>query len=554
MKKTFTINISGSVFHIDEDAYEKLRNYLHMLTSHFGADADGREILQDIEARIAELFSQKMEAEGKDVVVEPWVDEVIARMGKPEDFMEAEEEETKTAEQAAPVTEAAKVKRRMYRDGENRVIGGVCSGMGAYFSIDPVILRIIMVIILFASFGTALLIYVILWIAVPKAKTTAQRLEMRGQEATVSNIQRSIKEEVNEVGESYKRFRSSDSYNRGRESVNRFGEVVYSVLKVGLKVIGVILGAILILVGFLGLLAFLISMMVGHSVLSSASGMTHWGTSLAFPDMVHFFIAPASVTILMIAVGFLVAIPLLAILYVGTKIVFRYKSNNKMILLSGLGVWLVALLTVIFVGVGQIDDYSKRTTVSQNVVLPNQKFNTLYLAVNPDKYNHRRKGSMDLDRMKVVEKDGEPVLLGRPRLDVEKSTNNEFMLVIRKQSRGADDDEANQKVQEIVYNFAQTDSTLYLDPYYSLKEGKRWLGQEVDMTLKVPEGKSIFLSEEMVKIIFDVENVSNTWDKEMVGKYWEMKPEGLTWKDPADQGKSEKAEVEIEKAKVESKK
>ncbi|MFV0376306.1 MAG: PspC domain-containing protein [Mangrovibacterium sp.] len=540
MKKTLTINISGSVFHIDEDAYEKLKNYLQMLTSHFGADADGREILQDIEARIAELFSQKMAGEGKDVVVEPWVDEVMARMGKPEDFIEAEDDEGQTGEAAAPGSENPKVKRRMYRDGENRVIGGVCSGMGAYFNIDPVILRIIMVIILFASFGTALLVYLVLWIAVPKAKTTAQRLEMRGQEATVSNIQRSIKEEVKEVEESYKRFRNSDTYNFGRENVNRFGEVLYSVLRVGLRVIGVILGAILILIGFLGLLAFLVSMMVGHSVMNSAPWVGHWGNQIAFPDMVHFFIAPASITILLIGIGFLVAIPLLAILFVGTKIVFRYKSNNKIILLSGLGVWLVALLTVIFVSISQIDDYSKRTTVSQNVVLENQNVTTLYLNMNPDEYYRHTSGSIDLDRMKVVEKDGEPALLGRPRLDVEKSANNEFVLVIRKKSRGANDEEANQKVQEIVYNFVQKDSALYFDPYYALKEGKRWLGQEVDMTLKVPEGKNIFISGGMEKIVFDIENVSNTWDKDMVGKYWEMKPEGLTWKDPAGEAKSEK--------------
>lgn len=537
MKKTLTINISGSVFHIDEDAYEKLKNYLHMLTGHFGSDADGREILQDIEARIAELFTQKMQAENKDVVVEEWVDEMIARMGKPEDFMEpADDDEKSRASQSAEnagAPEQPKVKRRMYRDTDSRVIGGVCSGMGAYFNIDPVILRIIMVILMFASLGTALVVYLVLWIAVPKAQTTAQRLEMRGQEATVSNIQRSIKEEVKEVEEKYKRFRSSDTYNRGRENVGRFGEVVYSILKVGLRVIGVLLGALMILVGFLGLIAFVISMSIGHSILNSAPWGGHWESNVGFPDMVHLFMDPGSVTVLMIAVGFLVAIPLLAILFIGTKIVFRYQSNNKLILLSGLGVWLLALIVTITLSVSQVGNYSKRTTISQNVVLPNQNVTTLYLNVNPGDYGSSRHGSIDLDRMRLVEKDGETVLIGKPQLNIEKSANNEFMLVVRKKSRGANDDEANAKVQEIVYNFAQKDSTLWFDPYYSLKDGKRWLGQELEMTLKVPEGKSVFLSEAMANIIYDIENVSNTWDRDMVGKYWEMKPEGLTWKDPA---------------------
>jgi len=533
MKKTFTINISGSVFHIDEDAYQKLQNYLRMLTDHFGSDADGREILQDIEARIAELFSKRMETEEKDVVNEEWVDEVISRMGKPEDFLEAEGEDVdeESKEKTDSQLNQGRVKRRMYRDPDHRVLGGVCSGMGAYFNIDPVILRIIFVILLFASFGTALIIYIVLWIAVPKAKTTAQRLEMRGQEATVSNIEKSIKEEVKEVKESYNRFRSSDSYNKGREHMSRFGEIVYSVLKVFLKILGVVLGALMILIGFLGLLGFIISMVVGHSVMSSAPWISHWGGNVVIPEMAHFFIAPTSITVLMIAVAFLVGIPLLVILYVGTKIVFRYKSNNKLILLSGLGVWLVALVTVVIVSLSQVDDYKERTTVSQNVVLPVQNMKTLYLELNDDDYRTAYKRSLDLDRMKLVEKDGEAMLLGRPRFDVEKSNTDDFVLIVRKKSRGGSEEEAGQKVQEIVYNFNQKDSTLYFDPYYTLLEGKRWLGQEVDLTLKVPEGKAIYLDDDMVKIIYDIENVSNTWDGDMVGKYWEMKPDGLTMKE-----------------------
>lgn len=531
MKKTFTINISGSVFHIEEDAYEKLKNYLHMLTNHFGSDDDGREILQDIEARIAELFTQKMEKEEKDVVLDSWVDEVIERMGKPEDFMEAEGVETdeETAGQGGSAS-AQRVKRRMYRDPDHRVLGGVCSGMGAYFNMDPVILRVLNVVLFFATGGTWLLVYLVLWIAVPKAKTTAQKLEMRGQEATVSNIEKSIKEEVAEVKESYNRFRSSESYNKGRESVNRFGEVVFSVLKVFLKVVGVILGVLMIVVGFVGLLAFLISMVVGHSVITAAP----WGGHFAVPDVAHFLIAPASITVLMIAIAFLVGIPLLVILYVGTKIVFRYKSNNKVILLSGLGVWLLALVTTILVSVGQLEDYTERSTVTQSVTLQEQNYNTLSLKLNDGDYRFSHQRSLDLDRMKVVKKDGESMLLGRPRLDVEKSNTGDFVLIVRKKARGSSEEVAGQEVQDIVYNFSQKDSTLYFDPFYTLKDGQRWLGQEVDMTLKVPEGKSIYLSDEMVKIIYDIENVSNTWDGDMVGKSWVMTPDGLTMKETTE--------------------
>jgi phage shock protein PspC (stress-responsive transcriptional regulator) len=192
MKKTFTINISGTVFHIEEDAYEVLQKYLVNLKNHFGNEEEGKEILADIEARIAEIFTGKSLEENK-VITLGWVEQVIAVMGTPEDFVEEE------ALEDEPYTAQRKTKRRLYRDPDSRVIGGVCGGLGAYFNIDPVVLRIIFVVLIFVTTGAALLAYFILWIAVPKAVTTAQRLEMRGQEATVKNIEKSIREEVREV-------------------------------------------------------------------------------------------------------------------------------------------------------------------------------------------------------------------------------------------------------------------------------------------------------------------------------------------------------------------
>ncbi len=527
MKKTFTINISGSVFHIDEDAYGKLQKYLQMLTSHFGTDADGREIMQDIEARIAELFSKKMQSDEKDVIVESWVDEVIALMGKPEDFMDEEETEEGEKEQPAEV----KVKRRMYRDPDHRVLGGVCSGMGAYFNIDPVVLRIIFFILFWISAGIALLVYIMLWIAVPKARTTAQRLEMRGQEATVSNIERSIKEEVKDVKESYKKFKNSESYEKGRERMSQAGDVAYNITKVILKIIVVIAGAFLIIIGMVGLIGFITSMFIGQSIIHAAPWIGHWGPEFHMPEIANFFISPGSLTILMISIAFLAGIPLFCILYAGTKMVFRYRSNNKLILLSALGVWLVALITVIAVSVGQLDDYSKKTTISQSTVLDCKNCKTLYLKLGDDQYENNYSYEVDLERMKVISENGEPILLGNPRLDIEESNNDNFVILVRKKSRGKDLDVAKSNVDNIVYNYTLQDSVLRFDPYYTLNNGTRWLGQEVDITLKVPKGKTVYMDDKMVKIIYDIENVSNTWDGDMVGKYWEMTDLGLKEKE-----------------------
>ena len=526
MKKTFTINISGSVFHIDEDAYEKLQAYLQMLSSHFGTDADGREILQDIESRISELFSQRMETSDKNVIIEPWVDEVMERMGKPEDFMEEEE----IQEEEKPLADESKIRRRLYRDPDSRVFGGVCGGMAAYFNMDPVVLRIIFFLLFFVIGPFNILLYFVLWIAVPNAYTTAQRLEMRGREATVSNIEKSIKEEVKEVKESYKRLRNSDSYNKGREQMSQFGEMGYNVLKVALKILVVLFGAFLIIFGFIGLFGFILSMFVGHSILGAAPWIGHWGPEFYMPELATFFISPGSLTLLLIAIAFLVGIPLLGILFVGTKMVFRYKSNNRLIFLSSLGVWLVALITVVVVTFGQVDDYSKRSTTSSNKVIDCQNCETMYLELGTDNYADNYYSELDLERMKVITEDGESILLGSPRLDIEKSNTDEFVVMIRKKSRGSSEENANEHVEDIIYNFTQQDSVIYFDPYYTVGDSKRWLDQEVDITVKVPEGKSIFLGDDMFKIIYDIENVSNTWDGDMAGKFWEMTDLGLAEK------------------------
>ena len=217
MKKTFTINISGKLFHIEEDAFDKLQEYLRRLNHYFVSQSGGMEILQDIESRIAELFQDKI-SKKQEVVINEWVDEVMARMGKPEDFMDSEQ--SQNDEDATEKLKGEKIKKRMYRDTETRVLGGVCSGMSNYFNIDPVILRILFVVLVFLGAGISIIIYLVLWIVLPKATTTAQRLEMRGEEPTIYNIQKTIQEEVKEVKHSIAKINQSKSFRKGKKAAS----------------------------------------------------------------------------------------------------------------------------------------------------------------------------------------------------------------------------------------------------------------------------------------------------------------------------------------------
>lgn len=185
------------VFHIDDDAFESLKNYLDRVKSELRSVDGGNEIYEDVEARISELFSEKL-INNKQVITHKEVDEIIRTMGQPGDISgKSDGEQHKSAGHK-------KRYRRMYRDPDNCIIGGVCSGLAAYWRVDPTIVRISF--ILLAIFGMAgVIIYLILWVVLPEAHTVAQKLEMRGESVNLSNIGDFFRQEFNNVKNSFKK-------------------------------------------------------------------------------------------------------------------------------------------------------------------------------------------------------------------------------------------------------------------------------------------------------------------------------------------------------------
>jgi len=190
MKLTISINLGGYFFNIDEDAYVELKGYLKSLERHFAAEESCSEILSDIEARISEIFRTKLTTYKQVITIED-VLQAISVMGTPEDISD---DDKKTAKDNS----SSPGYHRMYRDPENRIIGGVCAGIGAYWDIDPIIVRVIFVALIFAG-GLGALVYLILYIALPEERTTAQKIEMYGEPANIHNIKEAVKKEFNEV-------------------------------------------------------------------------------------------------------------------------------------------------------------------------------------------------------------------------------------------------------------------------------------------------------------------------------------------------------------------
>ena len=172
MKKTIQINLAGSIFHIDEDAYEILKDYINRVERSLGRSAEGPEVIQDLEARMAELFTERLKPHRKVISVDD-VSEVLKTVGAPEDIGDSRDKSWSGSRNRYD----GKRYRRMYRDAEDKPIGGVCSGLSYYFNTDPLLIRILFVIALFIGFG--FLAYIVLWIALPLAQTPEQVSEMR---------------------------------------------------------------------------------------------------------------------------------------------------------------------------------------------------------------------------------------------------------------------------------------------------------------------------------------------------------------------------------------
>lgn len=187
MKKTLTVNLGGTVYHIDEDAYRLLDNYLNNLRYHFRKEEGAEEMVRDIEVRIAEIFDEYIRA-GQQVVTLENVEEVIARMGKPEDW-EMDEPRPDTASAAPHAKDSGS--RRLFRNPDDRILGGVLSGLSDYFGLDVTWVRLG---VLFLGFFVHFLIlaYLIAWIVIPAARTATEKLQMKGQPINVENIGKTV--------------------------------------------------------------------------------------------------------------------------------------------------------------------------------------------------------------------------------------------------------------------------------------------------------------------------------------------------------------------------
>ncbi len=525
MKKTIKINISGFVFHIDEDAYDRLSAYLDKLSMRYRGTDGEQEILADIEARIAEIFQTRTSADKESLNLAD-VDEVVGILGEPEEFADVEEGEAEKSESSQRSYSGQGGRRRLYRDPNNKVIGGVCGGIGEYFGIDPVIMRVLFVVF-FLLWGTGLLIYILLWIAIPEARTTAEKLEMSGKDINVDNIEKSIRKEYDSVKDNLKNIPNSAAYKRTRSGVNTVGRGIGQVIITFLKVIGIIIGGSLVLAGVVALVAIIGTLIAGQTWLMG--DLWEW-QQYGLPEMLSLFVDESVAILGIICIILVIALPVLGLIYGGIKLMFPFRANDRAIGFSGFGIWIVAVVLLAIFAASEAIKYNDydRITQTESIDMPEKN---LYLMVAESEYNYPNKLELDFGyrhELSIAEQGKDLIILGMPTLDIVQHDDEEAEISIRKEARGVNANVAQKYAEAIQYNYTIQDSLLIIDPWFRLGDEEKWRDQQVEFIIRIPVGYRVFLDESTRDYLYRVDNQDNVWSKRMVGQSWIMEEDGLT--------------------------
>jgi phage shock protein PspC (stress-responsive transcriptional regulator) len=529
MKKTIDINLAGLRFSLDEDAYQRLQAYLRALESQLAQTVGKEEILADIEGRIAELFTVNLNT-GKQVINLAEVDAVISTMGAPEDFAGDDAEGGRVAGDWQPLGAEESNKKRLFRDADDRVVGGVASGLAAYFEVDPVVVRLLWAASIFLG-GLGVWLYLIMWVVVPPARTTADRLRMRGEKVNWKNIQKTVEDELNGVADRVDRFARGEKMGRSQgarvanEIVQTTGQVLVYILKFVAKFIGGL---------FIGLS---IAAGIGLTVVTFGRGLTFNGAVIE-PEQLGTFLdvfAPDGLTsstiillILMLLLG-----PVVGIFTVGARILFGLPWRHKGLRLAGLVATIVSVVAVVvasFWGVRTAHEFEEESIVTENQTLPEGRTN--WRVVTHFAPIDEAEARLHFDD---EESDGEWIFTQNQLytnlvdFTVESASGSQAYLVVERIAHGASGRVARERAQKIDYKLdARPDGTLDLNALVGIDRADKFRGQRVKVTLYLPVGHTVYLDPSTMDVLDDVPNLENTYDHDMVGLTWTMTEGGLT--------------------------
>lgn len=336
MKPIERVSIGKTAFTLEQGAYDKLKTYLDSLERHFADNPSGKEIMEEIEVRIAELLLEKCGSGG--IVSEKMVAEVCETLGTVDDIASDKSAGEESGRSGAAAGDGGKAAaggaggkdRKLYRNPDDKVLGGVCSGFAAYFDKEPLLFRVIAVaIFLFFTlpsrgmgFWLPLAAYIVLWIVIPEAKTVGQRYQMRGEKNTIDSIMENVGKGAQEMGDAARRFNDEHP----------------DVLRTVMRAISIVIGSAFILA------AVALLLVLGFGLAGAAF------MPFELRDLAASLFGPQNATLSVAAIGAIVLIPVIALLYLGIRMSFNLKSARMHLGLVLFLIWLAGIGTLGWIG------------------------------------------------------------------------------------------------------------------------------------------------------------------------------------------------------------
>ena len=482
MKKTVNINLAGTFFHIDEDAFAKLSRYLEAVKKSISDPVGGDEIIQDIEARIAELFSERLEINTQ-VISTRELDAIIKIMGQPEDYI-MDEDATQTNSATGNQTKGETTSnKQLFRDSDNKFIAGVCSGLGHYLGLEVIWVRLFWIFLSFVTTGFGVIAYLLFWILVPGAQTTSEKLKMTGEPINISNIEKKFNEGYQKVSQNIKNV----DYDKYEEKIKKgsasffdsLSTILSTVFKIGIKFFGLLI----VIAGLLGLISILIGMTVFGTFGIYDTGVT----GMDIYQLIDTTNTPIWIVTLIITL--IAGIPLLLLFILGLKIMFpNIKSIGTPVKITLTILWIAAISILVILGARQAIDrafennFSTQTPLSINMQTP------LKLSMyNNDTYSFEayRRSGLEIK----PDANGNKVLYSSDiRLIVRSTDEKVGKIVLNKIASGKDYKQAKARAQAIdfKYNFNKNTNELILDGYFLTDITNKYRDQQIEVILYLP--------------------------------------------------------------------
>ena len=481
MKKTVNINLAGTFFHIDEDAFGKLSRYLDAIKKSLTDPNGSDEIMRDIEARIAELFSEKIETKAQVISLKE-LDEVIAVMGQPEDYQVDEE----MFEDVPPTQKTSRrrksTRQQLFRDIDNKFISGVSSGLGHYLGIDAIWIRLLWIILTILSQGVFIVVYIIFWILVPAAVTTSDKLRMTGEPVNISNIERKFKEGYDTVADKVKNADYDKYGQKVKKGTSGFFDTVGKIIVTLFTIFVKFLGLLFILISISALIGLIVSLFTLGTV-------GFWGTGEVMEYITMFDTTGTPIWIISLLTLFAVGIPFFVLFILGLKMLINnLKSIGTKAKITLLIVWFISLIILGILGIKQATQRAYDGEDIAETVLPVKKGDTLQLKMRTDsqyEYETHRHGGLEL---KYNENDERIIYSNDIRLIVRSTKDSVGKLLIERKAEGKSFLDAKKHAEAIEYNYSMENGVLLLDGFLTTGTENKFHDQEVEITLYLPEG------------------------------------------------------------------